>query len=335
MPDLLTRSGASAPPPLLIMGSPRSGTTFLSQVVNRFFDVHISRDNGTLLRFHRVLHNYEPLTDDRNLRRLISSLYQDYFFRSRLRERGLAASEDDLFRRVQRRTFGGVIEAIFSTMATAHGKRGWGYKRASFARVEGRHVEDLFPGAKFVHIIRDARDVVLSMRNTPKVLLERSWHFAAVDWVSHVETGRRIGQQIGPDRYLEVRYERLMAEPEAVLTEILMFSEPGDDALPRAATVRSEIRSLVRSSNTEKWRRMMSPAALRTVERVAGPLLLELGYPVVNPDVAGRPVSAPEIAWLQLDRICRNAVTRDVRMMIRYRLEVVKAHLRAKTAHDG
>jgi hypothetical protein len=37
--------------PLLIMGCPRSGTTFLPQMVNKFFDIRVSRHNGTLMRF--------------------------------------------------------------------------------------------------------------------------------------------------------------------------------------------------------------------------------------------------------------------------------------------
>lgn len=321
------------PMPLLIMGSPRSGTTFLSQMVNRFFDIHVSRDNGTLLRFHRILHNYEPLAEDGNLRRLIHDLYRDHFFTARIRQRGLVLSEEELFERVHARTYGGLIEAIFQANAEQHGKRNWGYKRASFGRVEGAHIDDLFPTARFVHIIRDARDVVLSMRNTPRVLLERSWHFAAADWVSHVETGRRIGRELGPGRYLEVRYEELMSDPARRFAEVFDFAGPGPDGRAGASRLHNEIGSLVKGTNVEKWRTQMPSHALRTVERVAGPLLRELGYPVVNTGVAGQPVGTGELAWLHVDRVVRNLFTRNVPMMLRYRLEVLKAHQRARSGN--
>jgi hypothetical protein len=316
--------------PLLIMGSPRSGTTFLAHMVNRFFDVHICRDNGTMLRFHRILSHYEPLTDDANLRRLISHLYADHYFQERLVARGLKLTEAQVFDRIARRTYGGLIEAIFGAVAEGQGKAIWGYKRASFARVTGRHIEDLFPNAKFVHIVRDARDVVLSMRTSTDLLLERSWHFGALDWVSHVRTGQKIGRDLGPMRFFELRYERFMADPVAVLEEILDFCGGGPDRDARMTRIRAEIRGLVKSDNTEKWRKQVPADAIRLIERVAGPLLMELGYPVLNPEISGRKVGAAELARLHVDRLVRNLVHTNLGVMLRYRLEVIKAHRRAR-----
>jgi hypothetical protein len=329
MSDATRSLSVPALAPLLVMGSPRSGTTFLAQMVNRFFDIHICRDNGTMLRFHRMLSSYRPLTDDANLARLIRHLYGDFYFRQRLIGRGFELRQEELLRRVQTRTYGGLIEAIFSATAQHHGKSTWGYKRASLARVEGHHIDELFPQAKFVHIIRDARDVVLSMRTSTDLLLERSWHFGAADWVSHVRTGQRIGRQLGPGRYFEVRYERYMADPAGVLTEILEFCG-GEGDSGRRERIRAEIGGLVKSGNTEKWRRQVPPAALRTIERVAGPLLLELGYPVVNGDVSGRRIGGPEMAWLHLDRVARNLLHTRFGAMARYRFEVLKTHRRAR-----
>ncbi|BCS33196.1 hypothetical protein TBR22_A24230 [Luteitalea sp. TBR-22] len=315
--------------PLLIMGSPRSGTTFLSQMVNRFLDIHICRDNGTLLRFHRNLAHYQPLSDDANLRRLIAHLFADRYFTERLRHRGMSLSEEELFARVPRRTYGGVIEAVFSATAATHGKSNWGYKRASFARVTGHQIDDLFPSARFVHCIRDARDVVLSMRTSTDLLLERSWHFGAVDWVSHLTTGRQLGARLGPSRYMEVRYEQFMATPAKVLTDIIDFTG-GDAGAERLDRISSEIGALLKADNTEKWRKKVPPDAIRTIERVAGALLADLGYPVINPGVVGQPVGLGEHLALHADRIASNLFRTQFGVMARYRWEVVKGHARAR-----
>jgi hypothetical protein len=286
-----------------------------------------------MLRFHKLSRRYEPLTDDDNLRRLIDHLYRDHYFTERLRHRGFTLSERELFPRVRERTYGGLIAAIFSATAASHGKRHWGYKRASFAKADGDHLDALFPNAKLVHIIRDARDVVLSMRTSTDLLLEHSWHYGATDWVSHVQIGRQVGQRLGSGRYLEIRYERFMAEPAAVLAEILTFW--GGDPHPeeRLARVHAEIGRLVKSDNTEKWRRAVPPPAVRTIERVAGPLLAELGYPVVNPDIAGRPISRAERAWLQVQRVCEILWHTRLDALARYRLEVVKSFHRGTFLH--
>ncbi len=329
MSQLHTQPAARSHAPLLIMGSPRSGTTFLSQMVNRFLDIHVCRDNGTLLRFHRSLPHYEPLENDANLKRLIQHLFADRYFTERLRNRGMTLSEAELFSRVQPHTYGGLIDAVFSATAETHGKGNWGYKRASFARVTGHQIDDLFPGARFVHCIRDARDVVLSMRTSTDLLLERSWHFGAVDWVSHLTTGRTLGRQLGPDRYMEVRYEHFMAEPAHVLQEIIAFTG-GDASEARVARIEGEISGLLKADNTEKWRRLVPPEAIRTIERVAGGLLQDLGYPVVNPDVVGARIGPVERVGLHIDRVAGNLFRTDLGVMTRYRVEVVKGLLRAR-----
>ena len=315
--------------PLLIMGSPRSGTTFLAQMVNRFFDVHVSRDNGTLLRIHRELSHYEPLSDDAKLKRLIKHLYADHYIQERLIGRGLTLSEEEIFARVPHRTYSALIETIFGAIAAKRKKGCWGYKRASFARMTGHHFNDLFPTATFIHIIRDAREVVLSMRRS-RGAHEHNWHFGALDWVSHVQAGRQLGRQLGPSRYVELRYERLMAEPAVVLTELLDFCGGGLDRDTRVERIKREAGLLVKDANTEKWRTQTPTDGIRQVERVAGPLLRELGYELVNPDVAGAPVGSAEMAWLRIDRVFRNLVQTNLRVMSRYPLEVLKERWRAR-----
>lgn len=329
MSHMPTASASRPHAPLLIMGSPRSGTTFLSQMVNRFLDIHVCRDNGTLLRFQRILSHYEPLTQQANLARLVEHLFADRYFTERLRNRGMTLSQDELIAKVEPRTYGGLIDAVFSATARTHGKGNWGYKRASFARVTGHQIDELFPAARFVHCIRDARDVVLSMRTSTDLLLERSWHFGAVDWVSHLTTGRSLGEQLGPDRYMEVRYEQFMAEPAKVLTDIIAFTG-GDASEARTARIHAEIGQLLKADNTEKWRRSVPPDAIRIIERVAGRLLASLGYPVINPDVVGQPVGLLEQVGLQADRMSSNLLRTDFSVMARYRFEVVKGHLRAR-----
>jgi hypothetical protein len=324
--------------PLVIIGSPRSGTTFLSHMVNRFFDMRVSRDNGTVLRFHRLLKHYEPLSDAGNLRRLISHLYADHYFQERVIARGLSLGEADLFERVHPRTYAALVAAAFGAAAESYQRTSWGYKRASMARSTSGNVNAVFPKARIVHIIRDAREVALSMRAASGALLERSWHFAATDWVSHVSSGRELAAEVGPQRYTEIRYEELMSSPADTMIRVLDFLGGGANRDASAARIRAEIDGLVKRDNTAKWRKQLPEGGVRQIERVAGPMLLELGYPLTAPDIAGKPIGLGERAYLQADRLLRNVLGVPLQGAWRYRIEGFKRAKRAvfdRTAEDN
>jgi hypothetical protein len=317
--------GWTARPPLLIIGSPRSGTTFLTRTINRFLDIHIARDGGVFLRFHRNAAWYGDLSDEANLRRLIDDLYQDGLFRQRFLERGLNVSASELLATLPERSFSGLVRHVFSETARTHGKHYWGNKRPSYA-LHLNEIDAVLPGAKVVHIVRDGRDSVLSMRRATHLLLEKNWYFAATDWKEHVLRGREIGKALGPDRYFELTYEELLTSPGDVFARLLAFIGAGDDAQAQLDRVRTGIAAKMRTSNYGKWRTQMPPHAIRIVERVAGDTLRDLGYPLHFPDSAGRAYSRPHIAVFQIDRVLRNVFTRDFKQFLRtHQQELVSA----------
>ncbi len=84
-------------------------------------------------------------------------------------------------------------------------------------------LERLFPDAQYVHLIRDGRDAALSFLRMPEGTFTRTWahpdtaaEFACL-WRTEVAAARELGQRVGSFRYLEVRYEDLVAGPEAVI----------------------------------------------------------------------------------------------------------------------
>lgn len=79
---------------------------------------------------------------------------------------------------------------------------------------------EIFPGAKFVHIIRDGRDVARSFYRlgwSPSTTAAlRHWHHA-------VTTGRTLGKQLGPGQYSEVSFGDLLEDPNRALREVVDF----------------------------------------------------------------------------------------------------------------
>lgn len=148
-------------------------------------------------------------------------------------------------------------------------------------------LDEIFPDALFVHIIRDGRAVVQSaVRNRRERgqwygikipgwerYVDRPWiETAGMQWKVTVQTARAQGNELGPERYLEVRYEEFTDAPAATLERIASFCGLRWDPQQLAALVED-----VKSRNF-KWREDLSADDLELLQSVIGDLMKELGY---------------------------------------------------------
>ena len=121
------------------------------------------------------------------------------------------------------------VTGVFDLYGKGQGKRLVGDKTPAYVRrIPTLHA--LWPEARFVHIIRDGRDVCMSAINWRKAdhALGRfsTWGVdpittAAVWWEWHVRLGREDGGSLAPKLYHEVRYEALVSEPAKDMRETL------------------------------------------------------------------------------------------------------------------
>jgi hypothetical protein len=140
-------------------------------------------------------------------------------------------------------------------------------------------IADIYPDARIVHIIRDGRDVARS-------LVTHSWGpgsvaDAAREWRTAIEAARAGAH--GSDRYLEIRYEDLLAAPAAGIGELYRWLElPVDDAILEGALAEAKVSRNLDPMHTPpgagKWRRGFTPKDLGAFEDAAGELLYDLGY---------------------------------------------------------
>lgn len=180
------------------------------------------------------------------------------------------------------------VRALYGAYAAAQGKPRYADKTPKYVKDIAR-LSHLFPESRFIHIIRDGRDVVLSFKDLtwgPNGPIE-----AALRWRGWVELGRAAGRDLGEGRYLEVSYEDLAADPEPVLRRVcdfveLEFSEEMFRYVDKAeeiieANYYPEGHARIRMPPTKglrDWREHMERADLVKFELVAGDLLDELDY---------------------------------------------------------
>lgn len=184
-------------------------------------------------------------------------------------------------------TYPDAVRAVFAGWAADRGKARYADKTPGYV-VHIPALAALFPEATFVQVVRDGRDVAASF-------VELGWAAgvteAALHWRLRVRRGRRDGRALGSGRYHELRYEDLVADPEAALRRLCdQIDVAWDPAMldhrARAADVARTTshpdyhRRLAApvTADLRDWRRDLPEADVARIEAVAGDALAELGY---------------------------------------------------------
>lgn len=259
---------------VFIVGSPRSGTTWLRMLLSQSPRVVTTR---------------------------ATHLYSDYFrsfIDSRTRFAGLEAGLNGLVTDAEADQW--IRE--FSTLC---------FDRAAAQRPDatvivektpghstcGADILRLFPNSAFIHVVRDPRAVVVSLRAA-----SRSWGASwapgqLVDacemWKSHVDQAQRIADLT--TRYCEVIYERLhedgvgeilrlfewLGEPithdvAASYVEACAFNKVRPDTA--ALSKKKADKRFFRQGKPDGWRGELTPTEIAAVEHLAGKPMRFFGY---------------------------------------------------------
>lgn len=280
MPNDSTQSlgatGADRRGPVFVVGMNGSGTTMLADCLGQHPDLYMFPHEVRLLPYYLRTERAGNMPSRESLRRMVDDIGRSKplwqvngrrpFILPEEYLKGLRAAD--------------AIDGIFRCFADRAGKRRWGEK----SPMNVLHMERLaeaFPGAQFVHIVRDGRDAAQSFHRrfgyVPRETIYR--------WKRVVREGQRQGLALGPDRYVQVRYEDLTAAPEEHLRAVCRFLDlPFDDKVLQASMRMADPGLLGAgariSQNSGKWAQYFEPAESRAHERLAGMQLKAMGYPV-------------------------------------------------------
>jgi hypothetical protein len=196
--------------PIFIIGSPRSGTSILAAALAQHSNLWASDETQILFDL------FDSERADTNYQR---ELRND---KSWLREQGIERAEFLKF-------LGLGLNALITSRSNS--KR-W-IDHTPIYTLIADIISDLFPGAIFIHILRDARKVINSMINYknvykihPSDMAHFSWAFdftaACITWVHDVETAMSFSRTHS-DRCLTVSNEALVTDTEAEFRRIFDF----------------------------------------------------------------------------------------------------------------
>ena len=196
----------------VIVGVPRSGTTLLRMMIDAHPEVAIPPETG----FLPALAQLDPSSDSAEAAwQIITRIHTWPDFHLD------AAALRGTFDRLAPLAPADAARAFYRAYAARHGKARWGDKTPGYSASIDR-IAALLPEARFIHLIRDGRDVVVSVRALwfrPGDTVEA----CARDWAQRIGATRALGANV--PWYLEVRYEALVLQPENTLRTICEFLE--------------------------------------------------------------------------------------------------------------
>lgn len=268
--------------PFFVICTQRSGSTLLRLMLNCHSRLCVPFESAFITKIYYRLHEFGDLSQRDNLEKLIYEIGSDRFV---IKGNLLPDPQKILAKAPQ--TYGQVIAAMFSHLAQRNGKVRWGDKTPAYV-TEMDILWNLFPNAKFVHLVRDGRDVALSLRGI-------SWgtgHLprSAESWQRKTELVHKMGAMI-PGNFLEIRYEDLVLDAEKTLREICIFL--GEAFEPQMLRYHENAREQIPEQslqwhhnstaelNPEKvfeWKRIMSKNDRIIFESIAGDSLELFGY---------------------------------------------------------
>ena len=255
---------------LFVLGAPRSGTTYLSGLLTKT-NFNAPVETHFITKYYKKIQRYGDLKDKGNFRKLV----EDILSERPVQQWNLNLDVEQLYDELPADfSYGDLVNAIILKRKQLQGQNRWGDKTPHYLG-DLEILIEIFPKANFIYIVRDGRDVALS-------LLEKPWgpnniYKCAKYWSRLNNQGKTIGKLKDKNQLYFIKYEDLLKDTTSKALEIYDF-------LGESIT-ETEIISLtktVQSGNYNKWKQQMTPNQLRVFEAISSKELTAFGYEVIN-----------------------------------------------------
>ena len=272
--------------PFFIIGSGRSGNTLLRSILSGNSDISIPPESYRIPFAIKKFHIF----NNRDWEDIVPQVLKEFedckeFYTWEIDITDVQKRLEDIAD--SKRTLSNIFDELFCTYAEKHspGSKIWGDK-TPMNTLYLDWIGTVFPRSKFIHIIRDGRDVASSYLKMERydTILE-----AANRWINSIESAQSFGSKI-KENYIEIRYEELVTKPEEVIKDTCDFLDIDYDSkmLDHTKQVKklgdtdkehhSNLSKPISSDSVGKWRNNLSESDQESITKLLHKHLQRLGY---------------------------------------------------------
>lgn len=290
--------------PFFIIGSGRSGTTLLRLVISGHSRIHIPPETWFLLPLVEQLPLTGPLAPAQ-VAQALDLIVTHYRWPDM--EMDAAALRTEVAA-LAAPTLADVVAPVYRCQLARAGKQRFGDKTPPYVGIVPQ-LATLYPGAKFIHLIRDGRDVAISFVDAH--FHGRAYHGARFEWTRAVRQAIAYRATPYAAQILEVRYEDLVRDVAATVRRICDFLgeafEPQmldwrDTIAPmipeRGRGIHQKLEKPISADAIGVWQRRLSPLECFLLESSLHRDLDRLGYELRFGAAPWRPLLAGAGAML-------------------------------------
>lgn len=206
--------------PFFIIGSGRSGNTLVRRILNEHSELYIPPETYVMGESIRLYKRYRNI----GWAHLVKLIYGTYEFHPEFNTFHMGNLSSLYFQvsayRKEERSLSNIFHSFYEHYKTTHGLTGkrWGDK-TPLNTLYVNEIFQVFPDAKFIHIIRNPYDAIHSY---VKSGIYKNYSDAAQRWKKSVEIASAFGKK-NPGSYYEIEYEQLVENPELHIKNVCEF----------------------------------------------------------------------------------------------------------------
>lgn len=205
--------------PIFILGMPRSGTKLLRDILNNNNRISIPVYESLFIPYFIKKYGMTPNFDNKSINEIIFDIKKSLFYY--YAKKGKYHFNENHFKtNINYNSLTSIIKYILQNFSKNKGDDIlWGDKTPRYIN----HITTLytaFPNAKFIHIVRDPRDIVISAKNAWNKNVYRAsqrWNKSITNFKNNIDKLNII--------LIEIKYEDLLDNPENIIENLCKFLE--------------------------------------------------------------------------------------------------------------